>query len=189
MSRRLRRSERERLREISKQLRPRNAGLIIRTLAEGHGLEDLRRDMRSLSRRWSRLKKKAETVKAPGLVYKEVDISIEAARDLFNDTCESLIVDDAKRHRAILALLNREAPELASRVQLYDGTAPLFEAHGIEDRIAQALERRVALPSGGNLVIDHAEALTVIDVNSGRFTRGKGLEDTITKTNPRPLAR
>ncbi len=183
VSRRLRRSERERLREISKQLRPRNAGLIIRTLAEGHGLEDLRRDMRSLSRRWSRLKKKAETVKAPGLVYKEVDISIEAARDLFNDTCESLIVDDAKRHRAILALLNREAPELASRVQLYDGTAPLFEAHGIEDQIARALERRVALPSGGNLVIDHAEALTVIDVNSGRFTRGKGLEDTITKTN------
>ncbi len=183
VSRRLPQGERDRLREISKKLRPRNAGLIIRTLAEGHDLEDLRRDMRYLSRLWSRLKKKAETVKAPGLVHKEVDISIEATRDLFNDTCESLVVDDPKRHKAIVAFLDKEAPELLPRVRAYDGAEPLFEAYKIEEQIARALERRVPLPSGGNLMIDHAEALTVIDVNTGRFTRGKGLEDTITKTN------
>jgi ribonuclease G len=183
VSRRLRQSERERLRDISKELKPKDAGLIVRTIAEGHGLEDLRRDMRYLSRLWSRLKKKAETVKAPGLVHKEVDISLEVTRDLFNDTCESLIVDDPKRHKAILSFLDKEAPELLPKVHLHTGDEPLFTAYGIEEEIAKALERRVPLPSGGNLVIDHAEALTVIDVNTGRFTRGKGLEDTITKTN------
>ena len=183
VSRRLGQAERERLRDISRELKPKNAGLIVRTIAEGHGLEDLQRDLRYLSRLWSRLKKKAETVKAPGLVHKEVDISIEVARDLFNDTCESLIVDDPKRHKAIVSFLDKEAPELLPKVHQHTGDEPLFEAYGIEDQIAKALERRVPLPSGGNLVIDHAEALTVIDVNTGRFTRGKGLEDTITKTN------
>jgi len=183
VSRRLGQVERERLRDISRELKPKNAGLIVRTIAEGHGLEDLQRDLRYLSRLWSRLKKKAETVKAPGLVHKEVDISIEVARDLFNDTCESLIVDDPKRHKAIVSFLDKEAPELLPKVHQHTGDEPLFEAYGIEDQIAKALERRVPLPSGGNLVIDHAEALTVIDVNTGRFTRGKGLEDTITKTN------
>ncbi len=183
VSRRLGQAERERLRDVSRELKPKNAGLIVRTIAEGHGLEDLQRDLRYLSRLWSRLKKKAETVKAPGLVHREVDISIEVARDLFNDTCESLIVDDPKRHKAIVAFLDKEAPELLPKVHQHTGEEPLFEAYGIEDQIAKALERRVPLPSGGNLVIDHAEALTVIDVNTGRFTRGKGLEDTITKTN------
>ncbi len=183
VSRRLRQGERERLRDISKELKPKNAGLIVRTIAEGHGLEDLKRDMRYLSRLWARLKKKADTVKPPGLVHKEVDISLEVTRDLFNDTCESLIVDDPKRHKAILSFLDKEAPELLPKVHLHSGEEPLFSAYGIEDQIARALERRVPLPSGGNLVIDHAEALTVIDVNTGRFTRGKGLEDTITKTN------
>ncbi len=183
VSRRLRQGERERLRDISKELKPKNAGLIVRTIAEGHGLEDLRRDMRYLSRLWSRLKKKAEGVKAPGLVHKEVDISLEVTRDLFNDTCESLIVDDPKRHKAIVSFLDKEAPELLPKVHLHTGEEPLFTAYAIEEQITKALERRVPLPSGGNLMIDHAEALTVIDVNTGRFTRGKGLEDTITKTN------
>ncbi|HTX68642.1 MAG TPA: Rne/Rng family ribonuclease [Thermoleophilia bacterium] len=183
VSRRLKQGERERLRDISKQLKPKDAGLIIRTIAEGHGLEDLKRDLQYLSRLWARLKKKAETVKPPGLVHKEVDISIEVTRDLFNQTCESLIVDDPKRHKAILTFLSKEAPELLPKVHLHTGEEPLFQAYGIEEQINRALERRVPLPSGGNLMIDHAEALTVIDVNTGRFTRGKGLEDTITKTN------
>ena len=183
VSRRLRQTERDRLREACKELKPKNAGLIVRTIAEGHGLEDLKRDLRFLSLLWTRLKKKAETVSAPGLVHKEADVSLEVARDLFNDTVERLVVDDAKRHKALLTFLNKVGPELVPKVELYDGEEPLFEAHGIEEQITRALERRVPLPSGGNLVIDHAEALTVIDVNTGRFTRGKGLEDTITKTN------
>ena len=183
VSRRLRQSERERLRDISKELKPKNAGLIVRTIAEGHRLEDLKRDLQYLSRLWTRLKKKAETVAAPGLVHKEVDISLEVTRDLFNQSCESLIVDDPKRHKAIVSFLNKEAPELLPKVHLHTGEEPLFIAYGIDEQISRALERRVPLPSGGNLMIDHAEALTVIDVNTGRFTRGKGLEDTITKTN------
>jgi ribonuclease G len=112
-----------------------------------------------------------------------VDISVEVARDLFNDTCESLIVDDPKRHKTLLAFLDKEAPELLPKVHQHTGQEPLFEAYGIDDQIARALERRVPLQSGGNLVIDHAEALTVIDVNTGRFAGGKGLEETITHTN------
>jgi len=183
VSRRLGQGERERLRDLSKQLRPRNAGLIVRTYAQGKGLDDLRRDLQYLSRLWSRLKKKAATVKAPGLVYSEVDIALEVARDTFNETCERMLVDDEKRFKALTAYLEKIAPELAGRVELYDGTEPLFEAHGVEEQIVRALERRVPLPSGGNLVIDHTEALTVIDVNSGRFTSGRSLEDTILRTN------
>ncbi len=183
VSRRLGQSERERLRDLSKELRPRNAGLIVRTHAEGKDLEDLRRDLQYLSRLWSRLKKKAETVKAPGLVYDEVDVALEVARDLFNDTCERMLVDDERRFKGIKAYLEKIAPDLAARVELYTGDQPLFEAHGVEEQIARALERRVPLPSGGNLVIDHTEALTVIDVNSGRFTGGRSLEETILRTN------
>ncbi len=183
VSRRLGQSERERLRDLSKELRPRNAGLIVRTHAEGKDLEDLRRDLQYLSRLWSRLKKKAETVKAPGLVYDEVDVALEVARDLFNDTCERMLVDDERRFKGIKTYLEKIAPDLAARVELYTGDQPLFEAHGVEEQIARALERRVPLPSGGNLVIDYTEALTVIDVNSGRFTAGRSLEETILRTN------
>ncbi len=183
VSRRLGQSERERLRDLSKELRPRNAGLIVRTHAQGKDLEDLRRDLQYLSRLWSRLKKKAETVKAPGLVYDEVDVALEVARDLFNDTCERMLVDDERRFKGIKTYLEKIAPDLAARVELYTGDRPLFEAHGVEEQIARALERRVPLPSGGNLVIDYTEALTVIDVNSGRFTAGRSLEETILRTN------
>ena len=183
VSRRLSQDERDRLRDLCKELRVKNAGLIVRTAAEGEGLEEVRRDVRVLSRLWSRLKKKAETAPIPGLIHKEVDISLEVTRDLFNESVESLIVDDEKRHKAIVGFLDKVAPELVPRVRLHAGAEPLFEAYGIEQQISRALERRVPLPSGGNIVIDHAEALTVIDVNSGRYTSGRGLEDTILKTN------
>ncbi len=183
VSRRLGQAERERLRELCRQLRVKNAGLIVRTAAEGEGLEAIRRDVRFLSRLWSRLKKKAETAPIPGLIHQEVDIALEVTRDLFNESVESLIVDDEKRHKAIVQFLDKVAPELVPRVRIHTGAEPLFEAYGIEQQISRALERRVPLPSGGNIVIDHAEALTVIDVNSGRYTSGRGLEDTILKTN------
>jgi len=183
VSRRLGQGERDRLRELCKELRVKNAGLIVRTAAEGEGLEELRRDVQFLSRLWSRLKKKAETAPIPGLVHKEVDIALEVTRDLFNESVESLIVDDPKRQKAIVTFLEKVAPELVPRIRLHTGAEPLFEAYGIEPQISRALERRVPLPSGGNIVIDHAEALTVIDVNSGRYTSGRGLEDTILKTN------
>jgi ribonuclease G len=183
VSRRLGQSERERLRDLSKELNPRNAGLIVRTHAEGKELDDLKRDLQYLSRLWTRLKKKMQTVKAPGVVYEEVDVALEMARDLFNDTCERMLIDDERRYKQIKTYLEKIAPELAERVELYTGVEPLFEAHGVEEQIVRALERRVPLPSGGNLVVDFTEALTVIDVNSGRFTSGRSLEDTILRTN------
>jgi ribonuclease G len=183
VSRRLGTAERDRLRELCKQLRPKKAGLIVRTVAEGKGLDELRRDMQYLSRLWSRLKARAEKVTAPGLVYEEADVSLQVARDLLNDTFEKVIVDDRKQRDKFVAYLKKEAPELADRVFAYEGERPLFEEHGIEEQIAKALDRRVQLPSGGNIVIDHAEALTVIDVNTGRYTAGRDLEETITKTN------
>ncbi len=183
VSRRLKQDERDRLRDLGKSLDARKAGLIARTAAEGTGIEELQRDLRFLSRLWARLKKKVDGVSAPGLVYAEVDVALETVRDLFNESCESVICDTVKRQKEIVTYLDKVAPELKDRVALYSGQEPLFAAQGIEEQISRALERRVNLPSGGNLVIDYTEALTVIDVNTGRYTGGKGLEDTTTKTN------
>ena len=183
VSRRLPADERDRLRELCKSLKAKDAGLIVRTVAEGKSVEEMKNDLRFLSRLWARLKTKAEKVKAPGLLYAEADVSLQVARDLYNESFSAVLVDDAKRRKELVAYLEKVAPELATRVKPYDGDEPLFRAHGIEEQISKALERRVPLPSGGNLVIDHTEALTVIDVNTGRFTGGKGLEDTITRNN------
>ena len=183
VSRRLPQEERDRLREICRELKAKDAGLIVRTVAEGKGLEELRRDQQYLSRQWSRIRTKAEKTRAPGLVHAEVDIALSVARDLFNESCTRFVVDSEKLRKELAAYVERVAPELADRVELYDGELPLFDAYGIEDQIERTLARRVTLPSGGNIVVDHAEALTVIDVNSGRYTGGSGLEDTITTTN------
>ena len=183
VSRRLPDEERDRLREICKSLKAKDAGLIVRTVAEGKDVDELRRDLKYLSALWTRVKAKADKATAPAMVYEEDDVALQVARDLFNDSFAAVLVDDAKRYDKLMSYLKKTAPELADRVKFYDDAEPLFRAHGIEEQIASALERRVLLPSGGNLVIDHTEALTVIDVNSGRFTSGKGLEDTITHTN------
>jgi ribonuclease G len=183
VSRRLPPDERDRLRELCKSLTAKNAGLIVRTVAEGKNVDELKNDLRFLSRLWSRLKAKADKVKAPGLVYQEADVSLQVSRDLYNESFSQVLVDDPKRLKELVGYLEKVAPELATRVKPYEGEQALFRAHGIEEQIARALERRVPLPSGGNLVIDHTEALTVIDVNTGRFTGGKGLEDTITRNN------
>ncbi len=183
VSRRLPQDERDRLRDVCKELRPRNAGLIVRTVAEGKGLDELRRDLQYLSRLWSRIKAKAEKTAAPALVHQEVDVALSAARDLVDESCKRFIVDSPKVRKRVEAYLSRVAPELLDRVETYDGEEALFEEYGVEDAIDGTLARRAPLPSGGNLVIDHTEALTVVDVNSGKYTGGAGLEETITKTN------
>jgi len=183
VSRRLPQEERDRLRDLCKKLRPRSAGLIVRTVAEGKELEDLRRDLQYLSRLWSRVKKKAEKTSAPALVHQEVDVALSAARDLVDETCTKFVIDAPKVRKRVVSYLERVAPELAGLVEGYDGDRPLFEEYGVEDAIDGTLSRRAPLPSGGNLVIDPTEALTVVDVNSGKYTGGKRLEDTITRTN------
>jgi ribonuclease G len=183
VSRRLPQDERERLRDICKTLNAKDAGLIVRTVAEGKGEEELRRDLQYLARSWSRIKTKTKTAPVPGLVHEEVDVALSVARDLFNESCSRFIVDGEKLRKEVAAYISRVAPELVDRIELHEGPEPLFDAWGIEEQLDRTLARRVTLPSGGNIVIDHAEALTVIDVNSGKYTGGSGLEDTITKTN------
>jgi ribonuclease G len=183
VSRRLPQEERERLRDICKALNAKDAGLIVRTVAEGKGIEELRRDLQYLARSWTRIKAKSKTAQVPGLVHEEVDVALSVARDLFNESCSRFIVDGEKLRKEATAYISRVAPELVDRIELHEGPEALFDAWGIEEQLDRTLMRRVMLPSGGNIVIDHAEALTVIDVNSGKYTGGSGLEDTITKTN------
>ena len=131
------------------------------------------------------VQRRAEQVKAPDMVFQEADLSIRVLRDVLAKEFDGAIIDDEKQHHRVTSFFQRTAPELVEHVQLYKGKEPLFEKMGIEESYRSVLSRRVDLPSGGYLMIDYAEALTVIDVNTGSFTgRGKGrLEDTITRVN------
>ncbi len=189
VSRRLEDAERERLRKESKQLDLGGGGAIVRTAAQGAKREDFERELQYLFKLNEVLQKRVEETVAPDMVFQEADLSIRVVRDIFSAHFEKAVVDDEKQHQRLLSFFSRTAPELVDRVELWDTESeplPLFEAFGVEPVIEGMLERRVNLPSGGYLVIDYAEALTVIDVNSGSYTgRGKGarLEDVITKTN------
>jgi ribonuclease G len=186
VSRRLDDKERERLRKEAAKLDLHGSGAIIRTAAQGAKRVDLERELLYLFKLSEVLEKRVAESSAPALVFQEADLSVRVVRDIFSDTFERAIVDDPKQHHRLVSFFTRTAPELVEHVELWDGDKPLFEAFGVEDVLASTLSRRVDLPSGGYLMIDYAEALTVIDVNSGSFIgRGKGarLEDTITKTN------
>jgi ribonuclease G len=186
VSRRLDDSERDRLRKEAGKLDLRGAGVIIRTAAQGAGRADLERELVYLFKLNEVLQKRVEETKAPALVFQEADLSVRVVRDVFSAEFERAVVDDPKQHHRLVSFFSRTAPDLVDRVELWDGEEALFEASGVEDVLESTLSRRVDLPSGGYLVIDYAEALTVIDVNSGSFIgRGKGarLEDTITRTN------
>ncbi len=186
VSRRLDEAERDRLRKEASKLDLKGAGAIIRTAAQGVERADLERELQYLFKLGEVLQKRVAESKAPALVFQEADLSVRVVRDIFSSTFERAIVDDAKQHHRLISFFSRTAPELVDYVELWDGDEPLFEAFGVEKELDSTLSRRVDLPSGGYLIIDYAEALTVIDVNSGSFIgRGKGarLEDTITKTN------
>ncbi|MBV9818851.1 MAG: Rne/Rng family ribonuclease [Solirubrobacterales bacterium] len=186
VSRRLEDKERERLRKEAAKLDLRGAGAIIRTSAQGVKRADLERELVYLFKLGEVLENRVAETAAPALVFQEADLSVRVVRDIFSADFERAVVDDVKQHRRLTSFFSRTAPELVDQVDLWEGDTPLLQAFGVEDVLASTLSRRVDLPSGGYLMIDYAEALTVIDVNSGSFIgRGKGarLEDTITKTN------
>ncbi|HEX8075755.1 MAG TPA: Rne/Rng family ribonuclease [Thermoleophilaceae bacterium] len=186
VSRRLEDSERDKLRKRAAKLDLRGGGAIIRTAARGATREDFEREIKYLHKLHELLQKRAEDTSAPALVFQEADLSVRVVRDIFSAEFERAIVDDEKQHQRLTSFFTRTAPELLERVELYKDDDPLFERFGVDDVIQSTLSRRVELPSGGYLMIDYAEAMTVIDVNSGSFIgRGKGarLEDTIAKTN------
>ncbi len=188
-SRRLPDAERERQRKLLQNLHKAaggKGGLIVRTAAQGARKADFQRDLDYLHKLYEVLERRAKEAKAPSMVFQEADLSIRVLRDVLAKEFDGAVIDDPKQHHRVTSFFQRTAPELVEYVELYEGEVPLFEREGVEDTFRSVLSRRVDLPSGGYLMIDYAEALTVIDVNTGSFTgRGKGgrLEDTITKVN------
>ena len=186
VSRRLEDAERTRLRGEAKALDLGGGGAIIRTAAHGATRADFERELAYLFKLNEVLQKRVEEATAPALVFQEADLSVRVVRDIFSAHFERAIVDDPKAHRRLVSFFARTAPELVERVELWEEPVNLFEAYGVDPVIEGMISRRVDLPSGGYLIIDYAEALTVIDVNTGSYT-GKGkaarLEDTITRTN------
>ncbi len=189
VSRRLDDNERNRLKEIIKNLDAKEGGIIVRTAAEGASAEDIERDLVFLQRLWKNIQAKAKTSKAPALVYQEAELPLRIVRDLFAGDFESALIDHERTYKRIVGYLKKTSPHMLERVQHYKEKTPLFEGTGVDAEIRSTLNRRVDLPSGGYLVFDYAEAFTVIDVNTGRFvgSRSKNstgrLEDTITKNN------
>lgn len=184
VSRKLLDDERRRLRRICGQL-PLEGGLIVRTAAAGASADDIARDYAALRRLWAALQQRAEQVGSPSLLYSEADVSLKVIRDLLHSHVDEVVVDDPAQHERILNFLKRTSPDMARRVRLYEGDTPMLVQFGAEKAIRSTLERRVPLASGGYLIIDDTEAMTVIDVNSGRNVGrgGSRLEDTVTKTN------
>jgi ribonuclease G len=186
VSRRLEDKERERLRKQAAKLDLGEGGAIIRTAADGATREDFEREIKYLHKLYEILQKRVKETVAPAMVFQEADLPVRVVRDIFSKHFEGALIDDQKQFDRLTSFFTRTAPELLDRVELYKESEPLFERYGVEDVILSTLNRRVDLPSGGYLMIDYAEAMTVIDVNSGSFIgRGKGarLEDTITKVN------
>lgn len=175
--------ERKRLRSIVDAARPPGAGFIVRTVAEGVSEKELFADMEFLIKLWNSILKKHETAKAPSLLYNDLDLLLRTVRDLMTPNVERLVIDSKTEHDRLLKFVNAFMPDFAGKVELFDRREPIFDAYGIEPEITRALERKVMLKSGGSLVIDQGEALTAIDVNTGKNVGKKDLQDTITKTN------
>lgn len=177
--------ERSRLRKVIEGLKPKSGGIIVRTVAQGLTKKALKADLGYLIRLWADVSRKVENAKAPAELYTELDLVLKTARDLFTDDIERIVIDDPDQYARLVRFVEMFLPERVRDIELYEGDEPIFDAYGIEDEIARALSRKVPLPSGGYLIIDQAEALTAIDVNTGRYV-GKGskdLEETALKTN------
>ncbi|HEX2572828.1 MAG TPA: Rne/Rng family ribonuclease [Polyangia bacterium] len=175
--------ERKRLRAIVETMRPEGAGFIVRTVAEGASERDLHADMDFLIKLWNSILKRNDTAKAPALLYNDLDLLLRTVRDLFTSDVEKMIIDSKGDYDRVLKFVQAFMPDFAHKIELYDNREPIFDGFGIEMEIDRALERKVWLKSGGYLIVDQGEALTAVDVNTGKFVGKRNLEETITKTN------
>ncbi len=175
--------ERHRLKTTIEELRPNGLGFIARTASEGLSPEDLRAEMDFLLKLWEKIQKKAASLPVPSLVYEDLDVTLRAVRDLFTGDVKRLIVDSPEAYNRILDFVDTFAHHLKPHVEIYDQPMPIFDAYGIEMEMARAMGKKVWLKSGGYIIIEGTEALTAIDVNTGRFVGKRHLEDTILKTN------
>ena len=186
ISRRLPDNERNRLKSILKNLIPEQAGVIIRTAAEGAPEAELERDVTRLKEQWDEIEKKVNnsSTAAPSQLYGEPDLTVRVIRDIFNEDFNKMLVQGDKAWSDIQDYINHIAPELASKIEKWSGSRDVFAENRVEEQLAKAFDRKVYLPSGGSLVIDRTEAMIVIDVNTGKFIgKGGNLEETVTKNN------
>jgi ribonuclease G len=184
VSRRIRdERERERLRQIVRRLRPPAGGFIVRTVAEGRGEEEFASDIQFLMRLWEQTQRRHERAPAPAVLHEEMDLIFRVVRDLFSAEVDEFLIDSHEAYRRCVEFTSSLVPSLSARVRLYEGTAPVFEATGIEKEIEKALRRRVWLKSGGHIVIEQTEALVSIDVNTGKYVGKRDFEQTILKIN------
>ena len=184
ISRKLPDTERARLKKILKDVLPENVGVIVRTAAEGATEEQLTLDVNRLTAQWADISKQVESVQAPALLHSEPDLLIKIVRDVFNEDFQKLIIAGDDARQTIESYLRQVAPDLLDRVEPYTGERDAFDEYRISEQIEKALDRKVWLPSGGSLVIDRTEAMTVVDVNTGKFVgSGGNLEETVTKNN------
>ena len=176
-------AERARLKDIVEAERPPDGGFIIRTACEGLTKREIQGDVRFLLKMWRRIQQKSEQIGAPGLLHYDMDLVLRTARDVFTADTQRLIVDNPRDFQRLQDFTDTVMPRMTSRIEPYEEPEPLFDRFGIEPQIMRALERKVWLKSGGYIVIDHTEALTVIDVNTGRYVGTTNQADTVLRTN------
>ena len=168
--------ERKRLRDLVLEIKPAHCGFIVRTAAEGEDSEKIQAEMEFLLKLWQNIQRRAETAAVPSLVYRDLDITLRAVRDLFTKEVDRLIIDNSQEYRKVLQFTETFLPSLKNGVELYEGSEPIFDAYGIEMEVQRALSKKVWLKSGGYIVIETTEALTAIDVNTGRYVGKRNLE-------------
>lgn len=184
ISRKLPDNERARLKRILKEVLPESSGVIVRTAAEGATEDQLTRDVQRLTSQWEHIQKQVENQQAPALLHAEPDLLVKIVRDVFNEDFTKMLIQGEDAQQTIRAYLESVAPDLLERVEAYEDETDPFDAFRITEQIEKALDRKVWLPSGGSLVIDRTEAMTVVDVNTGKFVgSGGNLEETVTKNN------
>ncbi|WP_036372849.1 Rne/Rng family ribonuclease [Micromonospora sp. ATCC 39149] len=184
ISRKLPDTERKRLRDVLKKLVPDGAGVIVRTAAEGASEDELARDVKRLQAQWEDIQAKVASGGAPVLLYEEPDLVIRVVRDLFNEDFRELVIEGDESYGMVESYLSHVSPDLVDRVRRHVGTSDVFATYRIDEQILKGLDRKVFLPSGGHLVIDRTEAMTVVDVNTGKYTgAGGNLEETVTRNN------
>jgi ribonuclease E len=184
ISRKLPDTERARLKKILKEVLPESSGVIVRTAAEGATEDQLTRDVQRLTNQWEHISKQVESMQAPALLHSEPDLLVKIVRDVFNEDFSKMLIQGEDAYHTITKYLESVAPDLLDRVERFEGEHDPFDEFRVTEQIEKALDRKVWLPSGGSLVIDRTEAMTVVDVNTGKFVgSGGNLEETVTKNN------
>ncbi|MBO8132034.1 MAG: Rne/Rng family ribonuclease [Candidatus Marinimicrobia bacterium] len=177
------RSERKRLKDLAKSIKPDNFGLIIRTVAEGKEKDTLKKDLDDLLKKWERIEKKAKTESAPVCVYEDIEMVSSVMRDLLTPDVSKVVVDSKSLYKKIHSYVSSVSPDMVKRLEYYSSKTPIFDFYGVEKEIRKSLNKRVWLKSGGFIVIEHTEAMTTIDVNSGKFIGKKDYEENALKIN------